>query len=91
MRRLTIFVLILVGCVLVYGVPAVLVGVRKADVPDVHALDCFAQARQGQIIDPRERWTVEEAQEQWQVERAQGRMIPGCWAVKPYRCDEGCQ
>ena len=91
MRRLTLIVLVIAGVGLLAGTPAVFVGVESPQQPDIYALDCFSHDRQGEIIDPRERWTPEEALEQWQSEQAQGRRDLGCWAIPPFRCKEGCK
>lgn len=76
---------------LLLGLPLVLVAVDTEPTPDVHALDCFSRARQGALLDDRERWTVDDAREQWQAEHAQGRLPVGCFSTPPYRCKEACQ
>jgi hypothetical protein len=90
LRRFAIFVLFFVSLGFVIALPLILL-VQPSIEPDVHALDCFSRARQGQLLDPRERWTPEEALQQWRSEQDRGTVDLGCWAVKPYRCDEGCQ
>lgn len=91
MKRLTLIVLVLAGIGLLAGVPAVFVRVESPRQPDIHALDCFSHARQGQLLDPRERWTPEEALEQWRSEQDRGTVDLGCWAVSPYQCKEDCR
>lgn len=73
------------------GLPLLLVTADTEPTPDVHALDCYARYRQGQILDDRERWTVDDAREQWQADKAQKRLEPGCWAVPPFNCGEDCR
>ena len=76
---------------LLLGLPLLLVTVDTEPTPDIHALDCYSQYRQGQILDDRERWTVDETREQWQADQAQKRLEPGCWAKEPFKCGEDCR
>lgn len=90
MRRFAIFVLFLASLSFVIGLPLMLL-VQPSTSPDIHALDCFSRARQGAIIDPRERWTPEEALQQWRSEQDRSTVDLGCWAVSPYQCKEDCR
>ena len=91
MTRISILVVCFAVLGLLLGLPLLLVAVDTEPTPDVHALDCFSRARQGALLDDRERWTVDDAREQWQAEHAQGRLEPGCWALPPFKCGEGCR
>ncbi len=93
MRRLSLIVLLLMGASLIAGVPFFvnIPSHQPSTSPDIHALDCFSRARQGAIIDPRERWTPEEALQQWRSEQDRGTVDLGCWAVSPYQCKEDCR
>lgn len=92
MKRLPILMAIAAAGGLFAGLPLLFVTVDDSPpTPDVHALDCFSRARQGALLDDRERWTVDDAREQWQSEQAQSRLPAGCWAVPPFRCGEDCR
>lgn len=92
MKRTALVVLVLAGICLMAGIRAIFMpSVSVPPTPDIHALDCYSQYRQGQILDDRERWTVDESREQWQADKAQKRLEPGCWAVPPFKCGEDCR
>lgn len=92
MKRLAILLAISSIVGLIVGLPLLLVSADDAPpTPDVYALQCFTDARQGPRLDDRERWTVDDAREQWQAEHAQGRLPVGCFSTPPYRCKEGCE
>lgn len=77
---------------LLLGLPLVLVTADiEAPTPDIHALDCYARAKQGTLLDDRERWHADDAREQWQAEQAQERLVLGCWAKPPFKCGEDCR
>lgn len=91
MTRVSILIVCLAVLGLLLGLPLVLVTADTEPTPDVHALDCYAQYCQGQILDDRERWNQDEAREQWRAEQAQERLVPGCWAKPPFKCGEDCR
>ena len=92
MTRVSILIVCLAVLGLLLGLPLVLVTADvAAPTPDVYALDCYARYRQGQILDDRERWTVDESRDQWQAEQAQNRLVTGCWAKSPFKCGEDCR
>jgi len=58
--------------------------------PDAFALSCFANAiqssREGDVL----LLEAEELPLAWENQRRVGTLPPGCWAVVPYRCEDGC-
>lgn len=59
--------------------------------PSVHDLDCYAKARQQELLTDVERWDPKEAFDQYNADQGKGLLPPGCWASSPPKCGSECK
>lgn len=56
--------------------------------PDVQSLNCYARAKQGELLSDVERWHPAEALEQYNDDQQRGILSAGCWLKK---CSLTCE